>query len=281
MIIVIYLAYNPRWLVQRALSRWPTPDTDLLTGYEKNAFTFHSETPHYSGQCSLYVPENKLLGDFDTIILDVPGGAFVKSSPSPSIYEHLSVKIPILSVTYPTLFKYKLEDMVMYLDILLTATESTFDKKIIIIAQSAGAYIAALTLKKGHQKVEAFITLCGYFGPSTITNPLINALTKTYLTGWSDKPQNNVSALRSGLRVYIYTGTNDFLISSSLKFGELCSPISLKQFQGSHLFFYDPIQGSELYDDISTVVASITASGVVTTTPSAVSSKTPRYQIVE
>ncbi|UOT91847.1 Esterase [Aratus pisonii nudivirus] len=126
----------------------------------------------------------------DTIIIDLPGGAFISSCNTFDHYIHMDQPYNIASIEYPVLPNYVYKQSIDYIMNAIQYIIDKYDyKKIILSAASAGCYYAVkiINSEKFKNYIIKFISVSGYFGYKTMRNIGTFLTQKVYLKQYKDK----------------------------------------------------------------------------------------------
>ncbi|UVX94948.1 hypothetical protein CsNV_088 [Callinectes sapidus nudivirus] len=155
-----------------------------------------------------------------TIIIDIPGGAFLSSSNT--FVQYLDMKQPhtVVSIEYPTLPTGKMSNAISYLT---KAIQHVIDKysnpKIILCAYSAGCFYGTKIINSGKFKnIIKFISTSGYFGYKTMENLATLIADKFYLRQLSSSTLNDCLPISNNIRTMFCVGEFDPLKESTILF---------------------------------------------------------------
>lgn len=230
--IVLYFVFFPTPLTNAFIKQYdllnkvddPRIETDIL------------ENPFASQNFSIsrYIPEN---ADWSRVIIEIPGGAFVASAVNFDSYFAMKLPYPVYIIEYPVLFKFRAKDTYKYLQFALEYTVNLIkDKhpncKFTLVGTSAGAFYSALIIQHEPNTFDSFISICGYFGYSTVANKLCEVIQKFYLKSGNLEP----NIIPATVEYFPITADFDFLNESTKVFAERNGKVP-NIYSGRHTFF--------------------------------------------
>nr|WOZ57669.1 esterase [Menippe mercenaria nudivirus] len=162
----------------------------------------------------------------DTVIIDLPGGAFISSSNTFAHYKHTKQPHTIVSIEYPVLPKgnYNVAKDFIAAAIDYIANVRYPTKRIILSAASAGCYYATKIINEGkyNDRIVKYICISGYFGYDTIPNIYTFVCEKVYLHQFIKKSNRRTyekcNPIPPHILTFYATGANDPLKISTVEF---------------------------------------------------------------
>lgn len=199
----------------------------------------------------------------DTVIIDIPGGAFISSSNTLSHYKHIDQPHSIVSIEYPVLpkgtYKLAINCITAIFDYLLNTKYP--NKKIVISSGSAGSYYATklVNSEKFNNRITKFITMSGYFGYNTLPN-IYTYITEIIYLHRTLKQNNNefiaCKPIPSHIETFFAVGEMDPLKTSTYKFLEQSGQSNqvIEYNNATHCFYlkYNNSVTQEFYKDLIT-----------------------------
>lgn len=200
----------------------------------------------------------------DTLVIDLPGGAFIASSNTFKHYKYIDQPHTVVTVEYPVLpsgsFRRAMEYLEAAFEYLIRKKYN--DKKIILSAASAGCYYATKIINnaKFNDKIVKFICMSGYFGYNTIPN-IYTYITEVIYLHHSIKNQDSKTVCKpvpSHIETFYTVGANDDLKISTYEFlkqsGEMNKVIEYPNV--GHVFYlqYTNDTTKEFYKDMANFI---------------------------
>lgn len=165
----------------------------------------------------------------DTIIIDLPGGAFINSSNTMKPYLYIeNLDVDVASIEYPVLpigtalraIKY-IEDAIGFIINKYNTLWGIDNVKVILSTASAGSYYGVKILNKNTFKdnIIKFTAVSGYFGYKTIDNLVTAIGDKIYLRRLQPNSILDCKPLKDGIiQTFYAVSDSDILKISSLTF---------------------------------------------------------------
>lgn len=196
--------------------------------------------------------------NMDTVILDLPGGAFISSSNTLIPYHHINQPYNIFSIEYPVLPDGNYTNTFSYLVAVIDYLINKYGiQKIILAATSAGCYYAVKLINSEHflKQIIKFIGVSGYYGYNTLPNIGTYITEKLYLhSNTDDESITQCVSIPTHIQTFYAVGEDDPLKISTYEFLKLNSATDeiIEYSKGKHCFylrFNDPIT-KEYYEQV-------------------------------
>lgn len=180
-IYLIYLTFNPNMPIKYIKTMFHIQgDADIETdSSDIKLFTFEE----FTGKIYYYIKNES---NYETIILDLPGGAFLHSSNTFKHYQHMpDLNLNVISIQYPVLPEGVAVKALSYIEnaINFIISEHSDLKNIYLNTASAGSYYGVKLINNGKfsQYIKKFSATSGYFGYKTVDHILAILCDKFYL----------------------------------------------------------------------------------------------------
>ncbi len=211
-ISIIVYPKKPIELFKKSLNMNASTDiNDDATFIKKYNFEKHNYNLYYLEKTE----------DYSTIIVDLPGGAFISSSNTLKPYLHIDQPYNIISVEYPVLPYGKLKKVMEYLEEIFNFIKNKHgDPKIILCGASAGCFYATKILNLNKYNIIKYISTCGYYGYKTIKNIITIVGDKFYLRNASGDTKNDCIPPPSNIQCLYVVGSTDELRFSTINYLE-------------------------------------------------------------
>lgn len=165
----------------------------------------------------------------DTIIIDLPGGAFLNSSNTMKPYLYVpDLDIDVISIEYPVLPTGTALRSIKYIEMAMSYIIKKYNTlwgienvKVILSTASAGSYYGVKIINKNifNSNIIKFSAVSGYFGYKTIDNLITAIGDKGYLRRLQPNTILDCSPLKDGIiQTFYAVSDNDILKISSLTF---------------------------------------------------------------
>ncbi|QBB28692.1 esterase [Homarus gammarus nudivirus] len=221
---------------------------DDCTSYE--SFTNNHTT------CNIFYLEKD--NSTGTIIVDLPGGAFIASSNTLKQYLHIDQPHTVVSLEYPVLPDGKYENTLTYLKAAISYILSKYgNPQIIISAASAGCFYATkiINSEEFKENIIKFISSSGYFGYKTIPNIATIITDKVYLRTLKASVLLDCFPISPNIQTFFAIGEYDPLKDSTIKFlSQSGAENEIVEYPYSdHCFYlkYNNPTTQEFYKDVS------------------------------
>lgn len=209
-------------------------------------------------------PDNKK----DLVMIEFPGGSFVKSAMKLRAFEKMNLPYDLYILEYPSILDAKVPKIIDYLS---NATKYLIDvsatTKLCLIGCSAGSYYAARVIDrfKDDYRIHSFVSICGYFGHEFTNDKLIKFLDYMYLSSSffeiaaisESSKEKHRFAIPSRIKMMLITSTQDFLKESTEQFAKW-NGLEPFIYKGNHQFFWQENEQSaqQAYKDVATFISS-------------------------
>uniref|UniRef100_A0AAU8GF89 BD-FAE-like domain-containing protein n=1 Tax=Faxonius propinquus nudivirus TaxID=3139431 RepID=A0AAU8GF89_9VIRU len=231
-IFIIYTIIKPKIIMKYIISTFHiqgNPDS-LIDNIETETFTtsikiknkykiFTKHIYYYSKQ------EN----DKTTIIIDLPGGAFLVSANTMVHYKAMeNLKYDVVSIEYPVLLEAKATYIISYIE---NAIQHIIDKykkkynldhlKIILSTASAGSYYGVKIINNNqfNNNIYKFTAVSGYFGYTTFDNIFAIITDKLYLNSLKNNTKYICNPIPSSkILTFFAISDKDLLSESTIKY---------------------------------------------------------------
>lgn len=199
----------------------------------------------------------------DTIIIDLPGGAFLSSSNTLIYYKYMNQPHTVVSIEYPVLpngtYDLTMRYISKVLDYLLNS--KYVNHKVIIIAASAGCYYATKLINNGkfNDRIHKVVFMSGYFGYDTIPN-IYTYVTETLYLHHSLRRKSEATCipLPAHIQAFYAVGANDPLKISSYEFlkqsGEGNKVVSYPNSEHCFYLRYNNTATKTFYNDLENFI---------------------------
>lgn len=196
----------------------------------------------------------------DTIIIDLPGGAFISSSNTFIHYKHIDQPYSVISIEYPVLPDGIYMNAISYIQEAISyviSLDQYKDKKIILSAASAGCYYAVkiINSEKFKDLITKFISLSGYFGYKTMPNVGTYLTEKFYLRKKNLKTNMNCTPIHSNVKTFYAVARYDNLKESTYEFLKMTGAQNeiIEYASTDHCFYlrYNDMITQSLYSHLS------------------------------
>ncbi|UVT30883.1 GbNV-gb19-like [Penaeus vannamei nudivirus] len=190
--------------------------------------------------------------NFDVILLDFPGGAFISCSNSLKPYKYIDQPYNVISIEYPVLPEGTIPYTMKFLHELMEYLNKTYNNpKYIFMAASAGCMYATKLMNSNKYNVIKYISMNGYYGYSTVDNMLSKIGDHLYLRNSKKEkckpPPSNVKCM------YAIT-EDDFLKSSTENYtSSFGAQDQIIKYEGNdHCFYnrYNSLEAKLFYKDV-------------------------------
>lgn len=238
LIIVIYLIYKPTPLANYIAKVFDLTNNDIINDNENVSWEQFTDDSGFSERILTYSkPENKT----DKVLIEIPGGAFIRSTLNISAYVKMNLPYDVILIEYPVLFSARTNQTLSYLRqvikfLIHRARIRNPEVQIYIVGYSAGCYYAMTLINEMVNDIVGLVTICGYFGTASVSNGMFKTLDWMYID--HDNRLEQQVLINSNVRLMIMVGTGDFLKESSLSFASW-NAVDPFVYEGSHLFFWD------------------------------------------
>lgn len=209
----------------------------------------------------------------DTLIVDIPGGAFIVSSSSLEPYKRMrGLRYDVVTINYPVLFEAKARTTIQFLE---RAIRHAIDRhkqkwrcdtvRVCLVGASAGAYYAVKIINRGafRGQIVKFIGVCGYYGHASTKNVVLKALDRMYLTSILPDVSYVCQPLPATVRAMLVTATRDVLRDCTESYATTNQALPVV-YEGDHMFFWTPGLESarKLYADMVEFIAATSDLGL-------------------
>lgn len=201
----------------------------------------------------------------DTIIIDLPGGAFISSSNTFAQYKTIEQPHSIVSIEYPVLPDGYYDKTLDYIINAIKHILSRYGmyKKIILSAASAGCYYAVKIINTEifKENIIKFISMSGYFGYSTMPNIGTFIAERVYLRQLKSDKIYDCTPIPSTIKSFYAVGANDEIKISTYAFLQLNGAENdvVEYPDVGHVFYlrYNDPKVQEFYKDVSEFITKI------------------------
>lgn len=268
-ILIIYLVMliaKPKPIVDMLVKNLNIgPNVPSLVNTEQETFV----SPSTKIKGTIYHHNLHYLANHSRILIDIPGGAFLRSSNTMVPYlEMQQLTMPVISISYPVLFD--VTSVKLGLDYIMDALRhviATYTERLVhinpnavldvnVLASSAGAYYAVLAINSNEfvAHISKVVIVCGYFGQELTSNQFFKLLHRIYLTPnmFRSSPELKCYPIRPSVATRLITTTDDFLRDSTQNFASMSAIVPFV-YAGGHSLFWSPemAEAQQMYSDIT------------------------------